>query len=153
MTTENSTIQKSKYLIKKVYTSSRKRSWWAVFSNGSRMARFRTHDLALMYAIARVAEEHADDWMLKSTILDSRWIMFFINMNRQIVMPVRDKHYHSMTRREAKVWLESYPASYIVNRREEVYIYNEDLKRAITQTRMGEWSKYERNVSDGQDED
>lgn len=117
---------------------------WIVYRDGHALARFATHELALSYAIERTSEEHEGDWMLLSTIVDSQWIMFVINEERKVLMPVDKKNYKSMDRRQAKKWLYSFPMPIPLHHyREEVYLYNDDISRLLRETMIGEWVKYE----------
>lgn len=117
---------------------------WIVYRDGHALARFATHERALSYAIVRTNEEHEGDWMLLSTIVDSQWIMFVINQERNLLMPVDKKHYDSMDRRKAKQWLNSFPMPFKLHHfREEVYMFNDDISRVLKETRIGEWAKYE----------
>jgi hypothetical protein len=145
MTLRKSTIQdvKHHYRIKRV-AHYEKPHVWKVYRDGYSRASFATHELALSYAIERTSEEHEGDWMLLSTIVDSQWIMFVINQERKILMPVDKKNYQSMDRRQAKKWLNSFPMPIPLHHyREEVYLYNDDISRLLRETMIGEWVKYE----------
>lgn len=145
MTLRKSTIQdvKHHYRIKRV-AHYEKPHVWKVYRDGYSRASFATHELALSYAIERISEEHEGDWMLLSTIVDSQWIMFVINQERKILMPVDKKNYKSMDRRQAKKWLNSFPMPIPLHHyREEVYLYNDDISRLLRETMIGEWVKYE----------
>lgn len=150
MTLRKSAIENHYYSVKRVarkyVTAAYPEPWvWKVYRDGYSWAGFRTYERALSYAIERVEDEHRDDWLLTYALVDSRWIMFFINEDRKMFCVIDNQHTDQMQldSRKAYRWMCRLKISHRFRRElTGIVIFNETLNNKLKEATRGEWISY-----------
>ena len=144
MTTRKSTMA-SKYVIRNEPVLGCEHRAWTVYNRGYPHGRFESHEQALIYAIERVEDEHRDDWLLTYALVDSRWIMFFINEDRKMFCVIDNQHTDQMKldSRKAYRWMCRLKISHRFRRElTGIVIFNETLNNKLKEATRGEWISY-----------